>query len=54
MTTILIPKCKKFRYSVIGGNGNELMKFYTRKVALAFAEDEDAYLIHKRRTFAVC
>jgi len=51
--TILIPKGKKLRYSVIRENGNELMKFYTKKVALAFAQNENAIIIHKRiRTFA--
>ena len=32
---------KRLQYKVIGLNGKELMKFYSRKVALAYAIEED-------------
>ena len=47
MTTIMINKQKRFRYSVILENGKELMKFYTLKVARAFANDEDGIIMNR-------
>ena len=37
---------KKLLYKVVGLNGKELMKFYNRKVALSYAIDNDAVIIH--------
>ena len=37
---------KRLVYKVIQLDGKELMKFYSRKVALAYAINEDAVLIH--------
>ena len=49
MTNIMINKKKRLRYSVVHENGSELMKFYTLKVARAFAINEEGILLMRSR-----
>ena len=38
---------KRFKYDVFALNGKLLHKFHTHKVALAFATQEDAFVVNR-------
>ena len=48
MTTIMINRQKRLRYTVVLENGGELMKFYTLKVARAFAINECGIILNRK------